>query len=82
MDIKDFEKNISLAKHTSFGIGGEAKYFFIAKTKEDVVEALRAAKKNKLRMFVLSGGSNVLALDKGFNGLVVKIKNVNFKING
>lgn len=65
---------------TTFKIGGRAKYFFEAKSKEDIVSAIRAAKKLKLPFFVLGGGSNLLVSDKGFNGLVIKTQNTKYKI--
>lgn len=64
--------NISLKNYTTFRIGGRAKYFFEAKTKKDLIEAVRLAKKTKLPFFILGGGSNLLVSDKGFNGLVIK----------
>jgi len=68
-----FKENIRLAEHTSFKIGGEAKYFFEAKTKEELVEALEKVEQLKLRFFILAGGSNVLFPDRGFDGVVIKI---------
>ena len=78
MDIKE---NISLAKHTTFKIGGPARYFCIAKNKKDLIEAIKWAKQKKVPFFVLGGGSNVLALDQGYKGLVIKIQNSKFKIH-
>ena len=75
-----FQKNISLAKHTSFKIGGPAKYFFIARSKEDLIKAVKKTKGLNLPFFILGGGSNVLALDKGFNGLVIKLQTTNYKL--
>ena len=72
--LPDVQKNIPLKNHTTFKIGGPAKYFFIAKSKEDLLCAVKIAKELKLPVFILGGGSNVLVLDKGFNGLVVKIE--------
>jgi len=68
------KENISLAKYTSFKIGGPARYFCIAKNKEDLIEAIKWAKQKKVPFFVFGGGSNVLALDEGFNGLVIKFE--------
>ena len=75
----DFQENISLAKYTSFKIGGPARYFFIAKNKQELIEAIEKAKGAKLPIFILGGGNNVLALDKGYNGLVIKIQNSEIK---
>lgn len=68
-----FLKNISLKDYTTYKIGGPAKYFFIAKTKEDLVASVKVAKDLKLQVLFLGGGSNVLVSDKGFDGLVIKI---------
>jgi len=77
MDIKE---NISLSKHTTFKIGGSARYFCIAKSKQDLIKAVKKAKELNLPFFILGGGSNVLALDKGFNGLVIKLQTTNYKL--
>jgi len=77
----DIKKNISLAKHISFKIGGSARYFCIAKSKRDLIEAIKWAKQKKVPFFVLGGGSNVLALDQGYEGLVIKIRNSRFIIH-
>ncbi len=78
--LPKIQKNIPLAKHTTFKIGGPAKYFFIAKTKEELIRAVKWAKGFKLPFFVLGGGSNVLALDEGFDGLIIKTQNSKLKI--
>ena len=79
-ELPRIQKNIPLAKYTTFRIGGPAKYFFEAKTKEDLIEAIRFAQSKGLPFFVLGGGSNLLVDDKGFNGLVIKMKNERCKV--
>ncbi|MBZ1348441.1 MAG: UDP-N-acetylmuramate dehydrogenase [Candidatus Nealsonbacteria bacterium] len=74
------KRNILLKKDTTFRIGGPAKYFFAAKTKKDLVKAILMAKKYKLPFFILGGGSNVLAADKGYEGLVIKTQNSKLKV--
>lgn len=68
------QKNISLSKFTTFRIGGPAKFFAEAGSEKELKEVLGYAAKNKLKVFVLAGGSNVLFSDEGFDGLVVKLK--------
>lgn len=80
MNLKNFQKNILLAPYTTFKIGGPAKYFFIAKSSRQIIEAIKLAKKLSISYFVLGGGSNILVNDKGFNGLVIKVKNEKYKI--
>jgi len=73
-------KNVLLRNYTTFRIGGRARYFFIAKTRKDLVLAVEFAKDKKLPFFLLGGGSNVLIPEEGFGGLVVKIQNSKFGI--
>lgn len=70
----DIQKNIPLAPFTTFRIGGPARYFTEVKNEAELLAALDFAKEKKLEIFMLSGGSNVLFSDKGFDGLVIKIK--------
>jgi len=67
------KENIPLVDYTTFHIGGPAKYFFEAKTAEDLKEALLWAKEKGVLYFVMGGGSNLLVSDDGFNGLVIKV---------
>ncbi|MFH1192334.1 MAG: FAD-binding protein [bacterium] len=68
------EKNIKLAEYTTFKIGGNAKYFFIAKNEKDVLDILKWTAETKEKIFILGGGSNLLFRDKGFNGVVIKME--------
>ncbi|MDD3101796.1 MAG: UDP-N-acetylmuramate dehydrogenase [Patescibacteria group bacterium] len=74
------KKNVCLAPLTSFKIGGPAKYFLEAKNVDEVAGGLKWAKKNKIKYFVLGGGSNILISDRGFNGLVIKLLITNYKL--
>lgn len=76
------QKNVLLKDFTTYKIGGPAKYFFIAKTKEDLIKALIAAKELKLPFFILGGGSNILVSDKGLKGLVIKMQLQEVKVAG
>lgn len=68
------QENVELAKYTSFGIGGSARYFAEVESIEDFKEAVKIAKEKGIEFFILGGGSNVLVSDAGFSGLAVKIK--------
>lgn len=71
-----------LAAHTNFKIGGPAKYFFVAKTTDELVRVIQVADELKLPLMLLGGGSNVLVSDDGFSGLVVVAKNTQMSISG
>jgi len=72
---ENVKENISLKSYSTFKIGGSAKYFCAARNEKETEEALGFAIENKLRVFVLGRGSNLLIADKGFDGLVLKIEN-------
>jgi len=69
----DIQKNIPLANFTTFRIGGPAKFFVEVSSEEELMEALKYAKENNLKFFILGGGSNVLISDDGFDGLVIRV---------
>jgi UDP-N-acetylmuramate dehydrogenase len=73
-------ENVLLRDYTTFKIGGPARYFFVAKNKEDLKNAILWAKKKKLPFFILGGGSNVLFSDNGFKGLIIKLQNTQYEI--
>jgi len=74
----EFQNNVNLSEHISFKIGGPAKYFYVAKTKKDLIEAVKSG----LPLFILGGGSNVLALDEGYDGLVIKMATSKVEVRG
>jgi UDP-N-acetylmuramate dehydrogenase len=79
-ELPQIKKNIFLKNYTTYKIGGPAKYFFIAENKEELIGAIKLTRKFNLPIFILGGGSNVLVSEKGFDGLVVKIKDTKYKI--
>lgn len=78
--LPGIKKNILLKDYTTFRIGGKARYFFAAKTKDDLAKAVKFAQESKLPIFILGAGSNLLVSDKGFNGLVIKMQNTKYEI--
>ncbi|MDP2650402.1 MAG: FAD-binding protein, partial [bacterium] len=68
------EEHVPLAPFTTFGVGGEARFFVEAQSVEEVVEALEFARVHSLKVFVLGGGSNILIADDGFDGVVIVLR--------
>ena len=64
-----------LSEHTSFRIGGPAARFVVARTERGLIDAVTAADDAGEPLLVLSGGSNVLITDAGFDGMVVRVDN-------
>ncbi len=71
----DIKENISLALHTTFKIGGPARFFVEVDDLQRLANVLKWAKEHQQKIFVLGGGSNLLFMDNGFDGLVIKLTN-------
>jgi len=67
-----FKEHEVIRDYTVLKIGGVADYFFEAKTVEDLIKSVKAAKKAELPYFLLGSGSNIIFSDYGFPGLVIK----------
>src|SRR5512144_1767559 len=67
-------ENEPLAKYTSWRIGGPARYFANAATPEELRAALAWAHQREIALFVLGGGTNLLARDTGFDGLILRYR--------
>lgn len=67
------QESRTLAPLTTFGIGGPARWYVKATNEAEIVEAVDWAGKQRLPLFVLGGGSNLLVSDAGFPGLVLHI---------
>lgn len=65
-------KNEILAPYTTLRIGGAADYFLRVTTEDELLEAVKEARRKKLPVTILGWGSNVLISDKGIRGLVIK----------
>lgn len=65
--------NEPLARHTTLRVGGPAHRMIIAETEAEVIETIRLADDSGEQLFIMGGGSNVVANDSGFDGTVLKI---------
>lgn len=61
-------------------VGGNARFMTEAHTAEDIQKVYHNAKAQNLPIFVLGGGSNVIAKDEGFNGIVIRIRIPGFEV--
>jgi UDP-N-acetylmuramate dehydrogenase len=80
--MPQFRENVPLSKFSHYKIGGPARFFFDAKSTAEVRWAVKEAKKQKLAVFVLGGGTNVLISDDGFDGLVLRVALKDIKTKG
>lgn len=70
---KNVEENVTLAPFSTLKVGGPARFFIMPKTIQDVADIERACLEHGLPIHILSGGSNTLFSDQGFDGLVIKL---------
>ena len=64
----------SMAKHTSFRIGGPAEVMVFPKTKDELSRLLKTATLLDVKPAILGAGTNVLAPDGGLPGLTICLK--------
>ena len=66
--------NESMAKHTSFRIGGPVEVMVFPKTASELAEALKVSALLDCKTAILGAGTNILAPDEGVSGLVICLK--------
>lgn len=64
--------NEPVAQYTSLNVGGPAKLFFIAFTKQELIKMIKICKELKLPFFIFGTGSKIMISDNGFEGVVIK----------
>lgn len=67
-----FKLSVNLKDHSNYKIGGLARQFCNPKNVEELKDAVLKAREEKLPIFILGGGTNLLISDEGFDGLVLK----------
>jgi UDP-N-acetylmuramate dehydrogenase len=71
-------ENEILSKHTTFKLGGSARFFVKPKTINQIMEIIQLCNKYKVNYFILGNGSNLLVSDQGYYGVVIQIHEHNF----
>lgn len=68
--------NVSLARFTTLGVGGPARYLAQARDGRAVEQWVGWAHERGLPWLVLGSGSNVVVADSGYDGLVIRARSV------
>ncbi len=76
----DAHTNTPLSNYTTMRLGGVAKYFIDVETIDDIDRVVRQAHDQKIPMYVLGGGSNTIARDEGFDGVVIRNRLMGFEV--
>jgi UDP-N-acetylmuramate dehydrogenase len=66
------ERGVRLAPYTTFRIGGPADLLYRARTPDELVTVIQAARDADIPHFLLGRGANILVGDGGVRGLVVR----------
>jgi UDP-N-acetylmuramate dehydrogenase len=72
-DILHLQEHYALKSCTTFKIGGPAKYMCEVSSHADLCQALAFTHEQHLNLVILGGGNNVLASDRGFDGVVLRM---------
>jgi len=73
LGFSKIEENISLAKYTTFGVGGNADYFCLVQSKDDLKSLVKWCEEENSPFLIIGNGSNLLIRDEGFRGLAIKL---------
>lgn len=68
-------ENVPLARYTRFEVGGPARILADAQTEAALIEVLRAIEESGEQYAVIGGGTNLVAGDNGYPGVVVRYTN-------
>ena len=66
-------ENEFMSKHTSFKVGGPARYFAKVSSMESLKNALSFAREKNIPHFILGNGTNLLVSDKGYDGVIISL---------
>ncbi|MCQ2062782.1 MAG: UDP-N-acetylmuramate dehydrogenase [Fibrobacter sp.] len=66
-------ENEFMSAHTSFKVGGPAKFFAKVESESELVEIHQKAQRTGLPCFLLGKGTNLLVSDKGFDGFIIQL---------
>lgn len=67
----DYE--VPMKYHTTFGVGGPARVMARPESIRELGEIITTCRREGLRYYILGAGSNILFLDNGFDGVVIKL---------
>lgn len=70
-----------MSLHTTMGVGGLAKFYFEARTIEELTTAVAEARENSIDYRVVGTGSNILVSDDGFYGLIIANRTSNISMD-
>ncbi len=75
--IGNVKTNVNLSNYTTYKVGGNAKVLVYPKNVIKLIELLKEIKSKNIKYKILGNGSNLIFSDKVFNGVLIKLDNIN-----
>lgn len=79
--LENLMKDVSLAEHNTYKIGGKARMFVEVSNKEDLKKVIYLANLSHTPYKILGGGTNMLVSESGFDGVIIKNKMQGFNFH-
>ena len=77
LDVGKVLTNVSLKNYTTYKVGGICKMMVFPKNVECLISLINKLKKDKIKYMVLGKGSNTLFSDKEYDGVIIKLDELN-----
>lgn len=69
----NIQENVDIRPHTTFEVGGMVRYFVEVDGSEELIEAIKFAKKSKIPYKIIAGGSNLVFGDGVLEIMIIKL---------
>ena len=76
-NIGKVEKDVFLSRYTTYKTGGLAKCIVYPKEVESLIKTIKILNNNNVKYKLLGNGSNLLFSDKVYNGVLIKLNELN-----
>lgn len=76
-NLGTYKENVSLKTLTTYKTGGNAKLLVFPNSTESLVKIIKCIKNNKIKFKIFGNGSNILASSREYNGVIIKLTNLN-----
>ena len=73
----EYIENVSLKKYNTYRVDANCKYLVFPKDENELINILKEIKKENIKYLVLGNGSNVILDFDNFDGVIIKLDNLN-----
>lgn len=76
-NLGTYKENVSFKTLTTYRTGGNARLVYYPKNTSSLTKTLKYLKENNIKFKIFGNGSNILASDNDYSGVIIKLKNLN-----